>query len=408
MLTGKLRARKPQGRWVAKSGQLHIRAVRNGVGFMCNLHWLWAIVRLCNSVLLPQLDRRGMTAPHSISGQLGQCRKLIRETVMRDRIIGLIVIFALGLFAEVPPADAQRAHQVHRIGILLYDGAPPGLLEAFREGLRDLGYVEGKNITLELRNAQRRKEQLAALAEELVRLKVGLILAVNTPAALAAKKATTTIPIVITRIGDPVKTGLVASLARPGGNVTGLSFMHTDLSAKRIEFLREILPGLSRVVVLFNADNPSHTPQIAEMKRASSQLGLVFLPLPVRGPSDFPGAFQAAIRVYAEALFILDDTPLTKHRAQILRLAANHSLPVVSRYKDFAEAGGLIAYGPSLPAVYKRTSYYVDRILQGAKPADLPVEQPTKFDLVINLKTAKTLGITIPPTVLYQAAKVIR
>jgi putative ABC transport system substrate-binding protein len=232
---------------------------------------------------------------------------------------------------------------------------------------------------------------------------------VNTPAALAAKAATTTIPIVITRIADPVQSGLVASLARPGGNVTGLSVLHIELFAKRIELLREILPGLARVAVLFNADNPGSTLNVAEIERASAQLGLqVALPLPVRGPRDFSGALQAAIQARAEALAVLDDTAVTQHRRQLLTLAAQHALPVGSIYKDFAEAGGLIAYGPSLPALYRRAVYYVDRILQGAKPADLPVEQPMKFELVLNLKTAKELGLTIPPHILFQADEVIK
>jgi putative ABC transport system substrate-binding protein len=317
----------------------------------------------------------------------------------------LLIVALLGV---VLVAQGQPAPQGHRIGVLLYDGAPPGLLEAFREGLHALGYVEGQNITLELRNAQGKKEQLAVLANELVRLKVDLILAVNTPAALAAKQVTTTIPIVITRIADPVRDGLVASLARPGGNVTGLSFMTPEQNAKRLEFLREILPGLSRVAVLFNADNPSATRNAAAMERASAQLGLAFLPLPIQGPSDFPGALQAATRAGAEALDVLDDTALTHHRAQILYLAAQHALPVGSTYQDFAEAGGLFAYGPNLAALYRRAAYYVGRILQGAKPVDLPVEQPTQFNLVINLKTAKALEVTIPPILLFQADKVIQ
>ena len=299
---------------------------------------------------------------------------------MRQKAIILVV----ALLGAAVIAQAQPAPQVHRIGVLLHNGAPPGLFEAFREGLHELGYVEGENLTLELRNAAGKNERLSALADELLRLKVDVILAVNTPAAQAAKKATARVPVVITRIGDPVSAGLVASLAHPGGNVTGLSFMHTEFSAKRIELLREILPGLTRVVGLLNADNPSHTPQIAELERASSQLGLAFLPLPVRDPSDFPGAFQAATRARAEALIVLDDTAITQHRGQILTLAATRALPVVSRYKDFTEAGGFIAYGPSLPALYRRAAYYVDRILQGATPADLPVEQPMKFELVIN------------------------
>ena len=326
----------------------------------------------------------------------------------RADMIQKTCILVVAFLVAAVVAQAQQARQGHHIGVLLYDGAPPGLLEAFQEGLHELGYVEGKNIALEVRNARGKHEQLAALAEELVRLKVDLILAVNTPAALAAEAATTTIPIVITRVANPVETGLVASLARPGGNVTGVSSMHAELSAKRIELLKEILPGLSRVVVLFNADNPGQAPQIAELELASAQMGLAFLPLPVRGPSDFPGAFQAATRARAEALFVLDDTTVTQHRAEILRLAAHHALPVVSRYKEFAEAGGLMAYGPSLRPVYRRPAYYVDRILKGAAPSDLPVEQPMDFDLVLNLQTAQALGLTIPPNLLFQANEVIR
>jgi putative ABC transport system substrate-binding protein len=318
------------------------------------------------------------------------------------------IILVVALLGAAVIAQAQPAPQGHRIGVLLHNGAPPGLLEGFREGLHELGYREGQNIALEVRDAAGQNARLSALVEELLRLKVDVILAVNTPAAQAAQKATATVPVVITRIGDPVSAGLVASLAHPGGNVTGLSFMHTELSAKRLELLRELLPGLARVVVLFNTGNPSHPPQIAELEHASAQLGLALLPLPVREPSDFPDAFQAATRARAEVLIVLDDTALTQHRGQLLTLAATHALPVVSRYKDFTEAGGLIAYGPSLPALYRRAAYYVDRILQGAKPADLPVEQPMQFELVINLKTAQALGLTIPPHLLFQADEVIR
>lgn len=316
-------------------------------------------------------------------------------------------ILALAFLSAAVLAQAQQASKIHRVGVLLHDGAPPGLLEAFREGLRELGYVEGKNITIELRNAAGKNERLSALADELLRLKVDVILAVNTPSAHAAKKATATIPIVITRVADPVQSGLVASLARPGGNVTGLSLLPEGLAAKKIQLIREILPGISRVAVLFNADNPGAILVMEETERAGSQAGLQVLRLPVRGPSEFPGAFQAATRARAEALFVLDDAAFTKHRGQILKLAANHSLPVASLYKDFAEAGGLIAYGPSLPASYRRAAHYVDRLLKGAKPSDLPVEQPMHFDLVVNLKTAKALGLTIPPSVLLSANHVI-
>ena len=321
-------------------------------------------------------------------------------------ILRAFILLVAFLVAPIA-AQAQHAHQMHRIGVLMHDGAPPGLLETFREGLQDLGYVEGKNVTIEMRDAAGENERLGALADELLRLEFDLILAVNTPSAQAAKKATATIPIVITRVADPVRSGLVPSLARPGGNLTGSSVMHTELSAKRIELLREILPDISRLAVLSNADNPGHTPQVAEMELASSQLGLEFLNLPVRGPNDFAGAFQAATEARAEALIVLDDTAFTNHCGQILKLAADHSLPVVSRYKDFADAGALIAYGPNLPALYRRAAYYTDRILKGTKPSDLPIEQPTRFDLIVNLKTAESLGLTIPPSVLIRADHVI-
>jgi putative ABC transport system substrate-binding protein len=313
---------------------------------------------------------------------------------------------ALGFLAAPLAAGAQRASTPHHLGVLAQD-IQPGLLETFQDELQKLGYVEGKNITIRVRNAAGRSDRLPALAEDLLRLKVDVILAVNTPAAQAAKKATGTIPIVIMRVADPVKSGLVASLAHPGGNVTGLSFMPDELGAKGVQLLREALPSISRVAALYQADNPGALLVVAETERRSAQLGLRFLHLPVRDPRDFPDAFQAATRARTEALFVMDDGAITKHRGQLLDLAANHSLPVVSIYKDFAEAGGLIAYGPSLPPVYRRAATYVAKILKGAKPADLPVEQPTKFELVINLKTAKALGLTIPPSLLLRADQII-
>lgn len=322
-------------------------------------------------------------------------------------MVGRILLLVLALLSAADVLQAQPAGQARRLGILLYDGAPPGFIETFRDELRALGHVEGKNLSTEVRDAAGRTERLAGLADELVRLRVDVILAMNTPAAQAAKKATTTVPIVMARAGDPVRSGLVTSLAHPGGNVTGLSYNNADLGPKRIQLLREILPAMSRIAVLSNVDNPGHTPQIPAMERACADLGLKLQSLPVRGPSDFPGAFQAASRARADALLVLDDTTFTRHRGQILKLAGAHGMPVVSRYKDFAEAGGLIAYGPSLPAVYRRTAHYVDRIIKGARPGDLPVEEPTEFDLVVNLRTARALGLKIPPSVLLIATHVI-
>jgi putative ABC transport system substrate-binding protein len=322
---------------------------------------------------------------------------------MRYRTLAL----ALAVLVSAVAVEAQPVPKVHQIGVLLYSGAPPGLLGAFRAGLHDLGYLDGKNLVIEMRDAAGKSDRLAALADELVRLRVDLILAVNTPAAQAAKRATATIPIVIVRVTDPVRSGLVSSLARPGGNLTGLSFNNSELAIKGLQLLRDVLPGIARVGVLSNAGNPAHAPQVVAMEPAAAGLGLALHSVLVRGSSDLPAAFQALARARAEALFVLDDTALTKQRDHIVKLAAAHSLPIVSRYKDFAEAGGLIAYGPSLPALYRRAAHYANRILTGARPSDLPLEEPSQFDLVINLKTAKALGVSIPPSVRLTATHVI-
>jgi putative tryptophan/tyrosine transport system substrate-binding protein len=309
----------------------------------------------------------------------------------------------VGTLLAVPrAAEAQRT----RIGVLAHD-LQPGLLEVFRDELQRLGYTEGRNITIDVRSAGGRSDRLQALVENLLQLNVAAIVAVNTPAAKAAKTATSTIPIVIMRVADPVAQGLVTSLARPGGNVTGLSFMPDELGAKAVEVLHEILPGVTRVASLYKGDNPGALLVVTETERRSVQLGLRFVRLPVIEPADFPGAFQTATRARAEALFVMDDGAITQHRKQLSELAARHSLPVVSIYRDFAEAGGFIAYGPDLPTMYRSGARYIDRILKGAKPAHLPLEQPTKFHLVVNLKTAKALGLTIPPSLLQRADQVI-
>jgi putative tryptophan/tyrosine transport system substrate-binding protein len=249
---------------------------------------------------------------------------------MRFRVAALIVAFSLGLIGTPLAAGAHQAGKVYRVGVLSPEIPPPGLLEAFRDGLHERGYVEGRNVAIESRNAGGKNEQLAALADELVRLKVDVILTVNTPAAQAAKKATATIPIVITRVADPVKSGLVASFAHPGGNLTGLSFMPDEAAAKQLQLLKEILPRLSRIAALWYADNPGATIVARALESASAQLGLQLLRLPVRGPSEFLEAFQAAINHRAEALHVTDDAVLTKYRVQVLNLGAKHSLPVVT------------------------------------------------------------------------------
>ena len=304
-------------------------------------------------------------------------------------------------------AHAQQAVKLYRIGILSPDLPPPGFLDAFRQGLRELGYVEGHNIAFEVRSAEGYSQRLAALANLLVELKVDVILGINTPSVQAAKKSSATIPIVMTRIADPVKSGLVPSLSRPGGNITGLSFLVDELSGKQLALLKEAFPSVSRVAVLWYEPNPGADIAMGAIKAASREFGLQLLLLPVHGPADLIGAFQAATRGRVEALIVIDDVVTTQHRVEILNLAATHSLAVVSQYRAFAEAGALLAYGPNTSAMYRRAAYYVDRILKGAYAGDLPVEQPIKFDLVINLKTAKALGVTIPPSLLARADEVI-
>ena len=305
-----------------------------------------------------------------------------------------------------PFAVRVQQKQMHRVGVLSQD-LQPGLLEAFREELHKLGYVEGSDVSIELRNAAGHNERLPALAEELLRLKVEVIVAVNTPAAQAAKKATKTIPIVIMRVADPVRSGLVASLARPGGNVTGLSFMPDALGPKGVELLHEILPKTTRMAALYQGNNPGAVLIVDDVERKGGQIGLKFVRLPVNDENDFANAFETASRAKSEALFVMDDGAVTKRRQQILDLAAKHGLPVVSIYRDFAESGGLIAYGPNLNVVYRRAADYVHKLLKGEPAHSLPVEQPVDFDLVINMKTAKAFGLKISQSVLVWANEII-
>jgi putative ABC transport system substrate-binding protein len=304
-------------------------------------------------------------------------------------------------------AFAQPATTVHRIGILSSGTPPPGLLEQLTDGLRESGYIEGRNLVIESRSAEGRNERLDALADDLVRRKVDVIVTINTPAALAAKRATTTIPIVITRIGDPVKSGLVRSLAEPGANVTGLSFTAVDVAPKQLQLLREILPTLTLVGFAWYADNPAATAGVDALETAANQMHVASVRLPLRASKAIAETLQSAAKKRIQALVVFEDVWLTNQRAEIVNAASRHSLPVVSLYKDFPEVGGLFAYGASPEVIYRRTAYYVDRVLKGSKPADLPIEQSTKFDLIVNLKAAKVLGLTIPPTLLIRADRVI-
>ncbi len=313
-----------------------------------------------------------------------------------------------GAVAALPlRAHAQQsAKAAHRVGVLAQD-LQPGLLEAFRNELRKLGYVEGAGLDIEVRNAGGTNEQLKALAEELLQAKVEVIVAVNTPAVQAAKKATETVPVVMMRVADPVKSGLVASLARPGGNITGLSFMPDALGPKGVELLHEILPQITRMAALYRGDNAGAVVIVDEVERTGRQLGLTFVRVPVRDPKDYAGAFETASVAKSQALFVMDDGAITKQREKILHLATKYALPVVSIYRDFAQSGGLIAYGPNLDMVYRRAAHFVDKLIKGERANSLPVEQPVIFDVVINLKAAKTLGLTIPQSVLIRADEVI-
>jgi putative ABC transport system substrate-binding protein len=298
-----------------------------------------------------------------------------------------------------------------RIGLLfptsLTDPRTKRFLEAFRQGLRELGYAEGQNITIESRFADGRFDRLSGLAADLARVRVDVIVTYTTPATQAAKQATGTIPIVIAAVIDPVAAGLVASLARPGGNITGLSQMVPELVEKQLELLKEVAPKISRVALLGNPANAGTALQARRAQDAARGLGVRLQLLEVRGPSEIDSAFAAMAGEQAGAVIVLVDSMLIDHRARIADLAARRRLPTVSSPIETAEAGGLIAYGPSTRDMFRRAASYVDKILKGAKPADLPVEQPTKFELVINLKTAKALGLAIPQSLLLRADQVL-
>jgi len=314
-----------------------------------------------------------------------------------------------GLFTAPLAAGAQRRGQVYRIGILETRSAVLNAtnLDAFRQALGALGYTEGQNLEITYRSSDGRDERFPGLAGELVRLKMDVILTRGTPAALAAKSATRTIPVVMASSGDPVGSGLVASLRRPGGNVTGLSSYDVEIHAKRLDLLREVRPRLTRVAGLFNMGNPVLSLAWKEVQRAAESLGIHAQLLDVRRPEDLPRAFDAAAKERAEALIVGLDGVTQGNLRRIAELAAKHRLPSIYATRDYAELGGLIVYGVSDRHQYQRAATFVDKILKGATPGDLPIEQPDTFELVINLKTAKALGLTIPPSVLQRADQVI-
>jgi putative ABC transport system substrate-binding protein len=305
-------------------------------------------------------------------------------------------------------ARAQQAGKVYRIGFL-WDGPTvfPDALQAFRQGLRELGYVEGRNLTIEYRWAHGKPDRMRELAEELVQLKVDVIMSPSSIYTGAAKRATSTIPIVFMSHADPLGTGHVASLSRPGGNVTGLSLMMTETNVKGLELFKDAIPKLSHVAVIFDPATPSHTPGLKAVEAAGPPLGLKILPVPVRREAEYESAFSAIARERADGVLVLS-TPLFIAGAEPLaKLALKHKLPALFGPRHHVEAGGLMSYSPERTDLWRRGAIFVDRILKGAKPADLPVEQPTKFDLVINLKTAKAIGVKIPEAFLLRADRVI-
>ena len=315
----------------------------------------------------------------------------------------------IALLAIPTAARSQPVANSPRVGFLFYGAPGPSPeLEAFRQGLREVGYIEGQNISVEYRFANGQVGQLSALAAELIQLKVDVIVTPGTPASVAAKRATSTIPIVFAGVADAVGAGLVTSLARPGGNITGLTSISAALGGKRLELLKGVVPKASRVGVLYNPADQSNVLVLRELQESSKPLGLTLLPHPVRGPGDFEGTFAAISRERAQALFVAAGVLTTEHRKTLVDLAARNRVPTMWGERQFVEVGGLMSYAVNFYDEIRRAAAYVSKILKGAKPADLPVEQPTMFELVINLKAAKALGLTIPPSLLSRADQIIQ
>jgi putative ABC transport system substrate-binding protein len=323
---------------------------------------------------------------------------------------GIGFIITLGILLGSLAAQAQQTGNVYRIGFL---GNSTAALEAnlvgpFREGLRDLGYVEGRNILIEYRWAEGKYDRFPVLIGELLALKVAVILTAGTPATLAVKKATTSVPLVMTAVGDPVGTGIVPSLSHPGGNITGLTAISTEMDAKRLELLREVVPSVSYTALLWNAASPLQVLAEKQVQAAAQVLRMRVLSLGVKTEEEIKSALAVMARERPDALLVLADRLLLHHRVLIMEFATRHRLPGVHAYRELVEAGGLMSFGPSYADMHKRAAYFVDRILKGAKPGDLPVERPRTFELVINLKAAKALGLTIPQSVLLRGTEIIQ
>jgi putative ABC transport system substrate-binding protein len=322
----------------------------------------------------------------------------------------LLITLTVGLLAAPRETNAQRPSKMVRIGYLESGSAAPGTpyLEAFRRGLGDLGWIEGQNVAIEIRYAGGKFDQLPELAAELVRLKVDLIFASTTPGALAAKRATTTIPIVIGLVADPVKSGLVVSLGHPGGNITGWTHQGLDLRAKYLDLLKEAVPSATHIGTLMNPANPVHVASLKNLEAGAQALKVQLHPVWVQDPKDFEKSFSGLLQTGVQALAVLPEGMFIAYKDVIISLAARSRIPTLYGVTEFAEAGGLMAYGVHLPDMFRRGASFVDKILKGARPADIPVEQPTKFEFVINLGTAKALGLTIPTSVLARADRIIQ
>jgi putative ABC transport system substrate-binding protein len=333
-----------------------------------------------------------------------------RKSKIQNRKLLGIVAHVIALVMCGAMATAQQPKKVPRIGLLTVN--PPQAiatrLEAFRRGLRDLGYVEGQNIVIEWRSADGKVERMPELVAELVRLNVDVIVTGGPAATRPAKEATGTIPIVMGFDSDPVGNGFVASLARPGGNITGLSSLYREISGKRLELLKEIVPGLSRVAVIGSSFEPGNAQTLRDTELAAGALGVQLQYLEVQNPKDIESVFRAASKVRADAVLVLVSPVLDSQRTQIAQLAVKSRLPVIHPQPEYVETGGLVTYGVSISDLFRRAATYVDKILKGTKPAELPIEQPTKFEFIVNLKAARQIGLTIPPNVLARADRVIK
>ncbi len=342
------------------------------------------------ALLAPAADRY----VRQISGGNPIVRRFSRAIVA----VFTVATVALSLLPVSFAAEMQQSAKTYRIGLLT-----AGAAETLRQSLRELGYIDGRNVVLEIRETEGRAERLDDLASELARLKVDVIVATYPAAVFSAKRATATIPIVMVNTPDPVQLGLVASLARPGGNITGLTTLSVDLSVKQLELLKEAVPRASRIAVLWNPDNPWHPVTVKGLREGGRSLGVQLQTLQVRGPSEFDNAFQAMTRERARAVLVLADPMTFVHRTRLANLAVKHRLPLMGGPRGYTEAGGLMSYWADGTELSRRAASYVDRILKGARPDDLPIEQPTKYELVVNLKTAKALALTIPPSLLLLA-----